>query len=109
MFYAQARKLLLFGSTLLATLALLLALTQPIFAQEYDCGSYGSGAYSNNEQCVPAGSTGDNESDAGGGLSNTGQALAIVIPAVMIAGGGIILYRLTRKSHQDRSKTDPTS
>jgi hypothetical protein len=106
MMHTQVRKLLLFGSTLLASLLLFTSFVLPVSAQEYDCGTYGGGVYDNNEQCVPAGSAGDDGSDSGGGLSNTGQALAIVIPAALIASGGIMLYRLNRKSDTKQSDTD---
>ena len=106
MIHTQVRKLLLFGSTLLASLLLFTSFVLPVSAQEYDCGTYGGGVYDNNEQCVPAGSAGDDGSDSGGGLSNTGQALAIVIPAALIASGGIMLYRLNRKSDTKQSDTD---
>lgn len=72
--------------------------TQTTYAAEYDCGTYGAGDYSSNESCTPpAGNTGDDSHSAGGGLSNTGQALVVIIPAAMIAGGSVMLYRLNRK------------
>lgn len=87
-------------------------LFMPVSAADYNCGAYGAGSY-NNGTCVDnggtdpnnpgpngQGQTGQNGGGTGlknGGLINTGQALSIAIPAVMILLGTFMLYRLGRK------------
>lgn len=66
---------------------------------QYNCGTYGSGTYASQEECNGTGGS------SGGGLSNTGQALYVIIPAGLIVVGCACLYRLSRKK-KSRSKPD---
>jgi len=79
----------------IAALAFTFATTSihTVHAADYNCGAYSAGAYSAGSVCGAATGTDD-------GLVNTGQALAIGIPAVMILAGTILLFRLRKKSHR---------
>lgn len=75
-----------------------LMLFLPVSAADYDCGAYGAGAFGEGQVCgstsnptTPPTTSNDD------GLINTGQALSIAIPALMILIGTIMLYRLNRK------------
>ena len=75
---------------------------QYTMAAEYGCDTYGSGDYNSNEACATSG--GSSGGSSGGGLSNTGQALGIIIPAGMIIFGSLALFYLHRK----KAPTDQT-
>lgn len=74
-----------------------LMLFTPVGAADYNCGTYGAGAYNEGQVCAAA----TDEDD--GGLSNTGQALNYIIPALAILAGTIMLYRLSRKKKHSGS------
>jgi hypothetical protein len=69
-----------------------LMLFMPAQAAEYNCGAYGRAKYDSGQVCA---ATTDPESEEGG-LANTGQALSIAIPALMIVAGTALLFK-TRK------------
>lgn len=80
-------------------------------AADYNCGSYGVGAYNENEACsTQGGGTGtgggtntsaDTNTNNGGPLANTGFDIIIPIAlgvAVIVAAGILVVKKLTRKS-----------
>jgi hypothetical protein len=95
--YTQAKKIIAF---IILTLALVLASVSPALAADYNCGAYGAGAYDSGSVCGAA------TTDGGGGLVNTGQALSLAIPAILILLGTIMLFRVRRKVKQ-RPTTPP--
>jgi hypothetical protein len=85
----------------LIAFALSLILFRPAQAADYNCGAYGRGAYDSGQVCGAA------TTDDDGSLVNTGQALAIAVPATMILAGTIMLFRVRRKSRKD-NHAEPT-
>ena len=89
-------------------LVLTLALPSKIYAVEYGCNTYGAGDFNGNQTCAISGSSsGGSSGGNGGGLSNTGQALVIIIPASMIITGALALLYLHR-SKKDPKEQTPT-
>ena len=84
-----ARRIL--ATVLVFCLCLLPAQLQSVRAADYNCGAYGAGTYDNGGVCGAA-TTDD-------GLVNTGQALAVGVPALMILAGTVLLFRVRKKRH----------
>lgn len=80
----------------LAAFSLSVTLSSPVSAQ-YDCGSYGYSTYGNQQDCGGA------SGSSGGGLSNTGEALSIIIPAVLVVIGSAGLYKASRKTKKRKN------
>lgn len=72
-------------ATLVVAFSALFVFTAPAYAQRYDCGTYGADSFSAVQDC------------SDGELNNTGEALKYAIPALLVIGGVVILYRLNRK------------
>jgi hypothetical protein len=79
--------------------ALSLIMFRPAQAAEYNCGAYGRGAYDSGQVCGAA------TADDDGSLVDTGQALAIAVPATMILAGTVMLFRV----HRNKSRKDTPS
>lgn len=76
--------------TLFAVVALAITPVLSVRAQEYNCGAYGAGEYG---QGVCAAAT-EEEDDS---LSDTGQKLSVLVPALLILGGTVLLFRSRKK------------
>lgn len=82
-------------------LTLSLFLTLSVFAMsvvgsgtvsaQYDCGAYGYSTYGNQQNCD------------GSDLSNTGEALYVIVPAILVVTGSVGLYKLSRKSKSKKT------